>query len=70
MVLYHNPDHNSWDKALIISRAGKVTGKNNSWFNVKYITQDEHIGVNLSKIKGWKNIEEVLVTTHEIMLKF
>ena len=57
-VLYHNPDHNSWNKALIISRAGKAKGKNNSWFNVKDITQDEHISIHFSKIKGWKNIEE------------
>ena len=34
MVLYHNADHNSWNKALIISRAGKVKSRNNSWFNV------------------------------------
>ena len=33
-VLYHNPDGNSWNKILFISRAGKATGKNNSWFNV------------------------------------
>ena len=63
-VLYHNPDHNSWNKALIISRAGKAKGKNNSWFNVKDITQNEHLSVDFTKIKGWKNIqEEVLIIT-------
>lgn len=42
----------------------KVKGSINSWFNVKDIIQDEHISVELSKIKGWKNIEEkVLITT-------
>ena len=64
MVLYHNPDHNSWNKAFIISRARKVKGRNNSWFNVKDITQDKHISVDFSKIKGWKNIkEEILIAT-------
>ena len=64
MVLYHNPDHKSWNQALIISRTGKAKGKNNSWFNVKDITQDEHISIDFSKIKGWKNIEEeVLIAT-------
>ena len=29
-VLYHNSYHNSWNKALIISRAAKAKGKNNS----------------------------------------
>ena len=33
-VLYHNPDGNSWNKILFISRARKATGKSNSWFNV------------------------------------
>ena len=28
MGLYHYPDHNSWNKALIISRAGKANDKN------------------------------------------
>ena len=49
------------NKSLIISRAGKAKGKNNSWFNVKDITQDKHISVEFSKIKGWKNTEEVLI---------
>ena len=62
-VLYHNPGHNSWNKALTISRAGKAKGKNNSLFNVRDITQDEHISIDFSKIKGWKNIEEVLIAT-------
>ena len=43
-VLYHNPNHNSWNKALIIRRAGKA--------------KDELISIDFSKIKGWKNIEE------------
>ena len=51
-VLHHNPDHISWNKALIISRAGKAKSKNNSWFNVKDITQDKHRSINFSKIKG------------------
>ena len=58
MVQYHNPYHNSWNKALIISRAGKAKGKNNSLFNVKDKTQDEHTSIDFSKIKRWKNIEE------------
>ena len=63
-VLYHNSYHNSWNKALIISRAAKAKGKNNSWFTINYITRDEHISINFSKIKGWKNIEdEVLIVT-------
>ena len=43
---------------MIISRAAKVKGKNNSRFNVKDITQDEDMSINFSNSKGWKNIEE------------
>ena len=46
---------------MIISRAGKAKGKNNSWFNVKDITQDEKISIDFSEIKRWKKCEEVLI---------
>ena len=63
-VLYHNPDHNSWNKPYVLGRAGKAGGKNSTWFNVKGLTQDKHVSVDSSKIEGWKNIdEEVLVAT-------
>ena len=46
---------------MILSRTRKAKGKNNSWFNVKYITQDEHISIDFSEIKGWNVEEEVLI---------
>ena len=42
-VLYHNPDHNSWNKAYILDRAGKTGVRNSTWFNVKDVTQDKHM---------------------------
>ena len=51
-VLYHNPDHNSWNKAYILDRAGKTGVRNSTWFNVKDVTQDKHISVDFSKIQG------------------
>ena len=63
-VLYHNPDHNSWNKAYILDRAGKTGVRNSTWFNVKDVTQDKHISVDFSKIQGWKNTDkEILVAT-------
>ena len=63
-VLYHNTDHNSWNKAYILGRAGKTGGRNSTWFNVKDLTQDKHISVDFSKIQGWKNTDkEILVAT-------
>ena len=29
-----------WRKALVINRAGKVSGKNKNWFNVKHLDDD------------------------------
>ena len=46
---------------MIISRTGK--GKNNPWLNVQDITQDKRISIDFNKIKGLKNIEEVLIAT-------
>ena len=61
-VLYHNPDHNSWNKAYILGRAGETGGRNTTWFNVKDLTEYKHICVDFSKIQEWKSIdEEVLV---------
>ena len=34
-TLYHNPDHNFWNKAYKLGRAGKAGGRNSNWFNVK-----------------------------------
>ena len=45
-VLCHNPDHNSWNKAYTLGRAGKAGDRNSTWFNVKYLTQDKHVSVD------------------------
>ena len=34
-ILYHKPDHNFWNKAYKLGRAGKAGGRNSNWFNVK-----------------------------------
>ena len=53
-----NPDSESWNEALVLGRAGKYSGKNKAWFNLKDITADKHINVGFNQIKGWKNLEE------------
>ena len=64
-VIYHNPDTDSWNKALVIGRAGKSTGKNKTWVNVKNLQDNSHQSVDFSKIEGWKNIEEeVLISKY------
>ena len=64
-VIYHNPDTNSWNEALILGKAGKSTGKNKASLNIKNLHDNSHRSVDFSKIEGWKNIEEeVLITKH------
>ena len=68
-VIYHNPDTNSWNEALILGKAGKSTGKNKTWLNIKNLQDDSHRSVDFSKIESWKNIEEaVLITKHRIRM--
>ena len=61
-VRYQDPHTNVWRKALVIGRAGKVSGKNKNWFNVKHLADDAMKIVNFEAIPGWKNLsEEVLL---------
>ena len=57
-IIYHNPDSKSWNEALVLGRAGKSNGKNKTWFNLKDLTNNKHLSVDFSQIKGWKNTEE------------
>ena len=63
-VIYHNPDTNLSNEALILGKSGKSTGKNKTWLNIKNLQDNSHRSVDFSKIEGWKNIEEVLITKH------
>ena len=65
-IIYHNPDNDSWNEALILGKAGKSTGRNKNWLNIKNLQDNSHQSVDFSKIEGWKNIEEqeVLIMQH------
>ena len=64
-IVYHNPETQSWNEALVLSRAGKSTGRNRTWLNTKNLGDDYHQSVDFSSIKDWQNVEEeVLVTSY------
>ena len=50
-IIYHNPDLKSWNEALVLGRAGKSRGK----FNLKNLTNNKHLSLDFSQMKGWKN---------------
>ena len=64
-IVFHNPDTQSWNEALVLGKAGKSTGRNRTWLNVKSLGDNSHQSVDFSNMKVWKNVEEEgLVTSH------
>ena len=63
---HEDPKSDLWKKAMVMGRAGKASGKNKYWFNVKDLDDDSIKSVNFENINGWKNInEEVLLSKVE-----
>ena len=59
-----NPDSNNLEKALIIGKAGKATGQNKFWFNIKNIETGNLSSIDFSKIKNWKYLEEEVLVNN------
>ena len=65
-ITYEDPDTKEWRKAMIISRAGKASGRNKYWLNVKDLEDDTMKSVDFENIRSWKNLnEEVLLCKSE-----
>ena len=48
----------------MLRRAGKATGKNRYWINIKDLTDNTLQSLNLEELTSWKNIdEEVLLNS-------
>ena len=52
-ITYEYPESNLWKKVMVISRAGKPSGKNKYWFNVKELDDDPIKSVDFENINGW-----------------
>ena len=66
-VTYEDPDRNEWRKAMILSRAGKSSGMNKYWFNIKDLEDGSMKSVDFENINSWKNLnEEVLLCKNEM----
>ena len=57
-IVYINPELNTLENVVIISRAGKAAGKNKYWLNVKIIDTGSFRSVDFSKVKDWHYLEE------------
>ena len=63
-ILYQLPEAEDWSSATVISRAGKVTGKNKWCINVQDSKDKAIRSANLEEYKAWKYVEEeVLLCT-------
>ena len=58
MILYINLELNTREKVVIINQAGKGTGKNKYWLNVKSIDTGSFLSVDFSKVKDQGYLEE------------
>ena len=57
-IVFINPELNPRQKFVIISQAGKATGKTKHWFKTKKIDIGSTMSVDFSKVKDWEHLEE------------
>ena len=55
-IQYKLPDSDEWTTATVLSRAGKVTGRNRHWYNIQDNISNEMKSVDLGCIE-WKSLE-------------
>ena len=56
----------SWQEAIVINRAGKTTGRNKFWMNIKRVPQVEMNSLNFEELHEWRiKNESVLMSRSE-----
>ena len=63
-IVYHNPDSNTWYKAIVIKRTGKATGENKNCFNIKNMDRDNLLRADFKKIADWKLLNKVIIVSN------
>ena len=56
-IQYKLPNTDYWIRATVIGRAGKATGRNRNWYNIKEHTTEEKKSVNLEDVQ-WEKITD------------
>ena len=63
-IEYKLPNSSTWHAALVLGRAGKATGKNKYWINIKNLSDNTLQSLNIEELTSWKNMnEEVLLNS-------
>jgi hypothetical protein len=55
-IQYKLPDSEEWISATVLGKAGKMTGKNKTWYNVQDHLSNEQKSVDLGRLE-WNGIE-------------
>ena len=57
IIQYRLQNTDEWIKATVTGRAGKATGKNKNWYNIKEDVSEERKSINLDEVE-WEQITE------------
>ena len=57
IIQYKLKNANDWIKATVIGRAGKATGRNKNWYNIREDSSEETKSVNLDEVE-WESIND------------
>ena len=65
-IEYKVKKEDSWQEAIVINRAGKTTGRNKFWMNIKRVPQEEMKSLNFEELHEWRiKNESVLMSRSE-----
>lgn len=71
-IQFRLPDSEDWVTAIVLGRAGKVSGKNRNWYNIRESESNVEKSLNLD-VAEWKKIndssEDVNITGDELDIK-
>lgn len=57
-IQYKMPDSEEWISATVLGKAGKMTGKNKTWYNVQDHLSNEQKSVDLGRLE-WNAIKNL-----------
>lgn len=57
LIRYREDDADNWSVGTILGRAGKATGRNCNWFNVKLAENGQTLSIDLSAMQ-WEKLKE------------
>ena len=57
IIQYRLQNTDEWIRATVTGRAGKATGKNKNWYNIKEDVSEERKSINLDEVE-WEQITD------------